>query len=210
MPSTIIQECLSGGPVLLDGGWGTELQKHGLEIGLHPDLWNLSHPEEVGEVARAYVEAGSQIILTNTFGSTRFTLVKHGFQDRVAEINRAGVEISRKAAAGRAKVFASVGPTGMMLMSGNITPEEMEIAFREQAEALAQVEPDGIVIETMSDLEESVIAVKAVKPTGLPIVACLVFDSGKNKDRTMMGTTPEQAVERLTEAGADVIGANCG
>jgi methionine synthase I (cobalamin-dependent) len=209
MHPTIVQ-CLSNSPVLLDGGWGTELQKRGLEIGLHPDLWNLSHPEKVEAVARSYVEAGSQIILTNTFGSTRFTLGRHGFQDKIAEINRAGVQISRKAAAGQAKVFASIGPTGMMLMSGSITPEEMENAFREQATALAQAEPDGIVIETMSDLEEAVLAVKAVKSTGLPVVACMVFDSGKNKDRTMMGTTPEQAVTRLTEAGADVIGANCG
>ena len=205
-----IAQCLSGGPVLLDGGWGTELQRHGLEIGAHPDLWNLSRPEKVEQVARSYVEAGSQIILTNTFGSTRFTLTKHGFQDKVAEINRAGVQISKKAAAGQAKVFASIGPTGLMLMSGNITPEEMESAFREQATALAEAEPDGIVIETMSDPEETVVAVKAAKTTGLPVVACLVFDSGKNKDRTMMGTTPEQAVTRLTEAGADVLGANCG
>ncbi|MCL2305344.1 MAG: homocysteine S-methyltransferase family protein [Planctomycetaceae bacterium] len=205
-----IKQCLDSGPILLDGGWGTELQQRGLAVGYHPDLWNLSLPEKVEEVARSYVEAGSQIILTNTFGSTRFTLARHGFQDKVAEINRVGVQISRKAAVGRAKVFASIGPTGMMLMSGNTTPEEMENAFREQATALAGAEPDGIVIETMSDPEETVLAVKAAKSTGLPVVACLVFDSGKNKDRTMMGTTPEQAVERLTDAGADVIGANCG
>jgi len=205
-----IKQFLDTGPVLLDGGWGTELQLRGLEIGQHPDLWNLSYPEKVEEVARSYVEAGSQIILTNTFGATRFTLTKHGFQDKVAEINQAGVQISRKAAGNRAKVFASIGPTGMMLLSGNITPEEMENAFREQATAIAQTQPDGIVIETMCDPEEAVLAIKSAKSTGLPVVACLVFDSGKNKDRTMMGTTPEQAVERLTEAGADVIGANCG
>ena len=209
MHSTI-KQLLESGPVLLDGGWGTELQLRGLEIGQHPDLWNFSHPEKVEAVARSYVEAGSQIILTNTFGSTRFTLTKHGFQDKVAEINQAGVQISKRAANGRAKVFASIGPTGMMLMSGNITPVEMENAFHEQAVAIAQAQPDGIVIETMCDPEEAVLAVKAAKSTGLPVVACLVFDSGKNKDRTMMGTTPEQAVERLTEAGADIIGANCG
>ena len=205
-----IKQFLDTGPVLLDGGWGTELQLRGLEIGQHPDLWNLSYPEKVEEVARSYVEAGSQIILTNTFGATRFTLTKHGFQDKVAEINQAGVQISRKAAGNRAKVFASIGPTGMMLLSGNITPEEMENAFHEQAVAIAQAQPDGLVIETMCDPEEAVLAIKSAKSTGLPVVACLVFDSGKNKDRTMMGTTPEQAVERLTEAGADVIGANCG
>ena len=205
-----IQQCLSRGPILLDGGLGTELQLRGLEIGLHPDLWNLTQPNKVEAVTRSYVEAGSQIILTNTFGSTRFTLLKHGFHDKVAEVNQAGVQIAKKAAAGQAMVFASIGPTGMMLMSGNITPKEMENAFSEQAVALALAEPDGIVIETMSDPEEAVLAVKAAKSTGLPVVACMVFDSGKNKDRTMMGTSPEQVVERLTAAGVDVIGANCG
>ena len=206
----LIEQLLKNGPILLDGGWGTELQLRGLEVGLHPDLWNLSHPEKVEDVARSYVEAGSQIILTNTFGSTRFTLTRHGFQDRIAEINQAGVSISKKAAGDKAKVFASMGPTGIMLMSGTVSAEEMENGFREQAAALAEAKPDGIVIETMSDPEEIVLAVKAAKTTGLPVVACMVFDSGKNKDRTMMGTTPEQAVERLTAAGADVIGSNCG
>ncbi len=205
-----IQRCLADGPIILDGGWGTQLQLRGLEVGLHPDLWNLSHPEKVEEVARAYVDAGSQIILTNTFGSTRFTLSRHGFQDKVAQVNQEGVRISQRAAHGRAKVFASMGPTGVLLMSGTVSEEELESAFREQAIALAQAEPDGLVIETMSDLAEAVIAVKAAKSTGLPVVACMVFDSGKNKDRTMMGVTPEQAVEKLTEAGADVIGSNCG
>ena len=206
----LIEQLLKNGPILLDGGWGTELQLRGLEVGLHPDLWNLSHPEKVEDVARSYVEAGSQIILTNTFGSTRFTLTRHGFQDKVAEINQAGVKISKRAAGDKAKVFASMGPTGIMLMSGTISAEEMENGFQEQATALAEAKPDGIVIETMSDPEEAVLAVKAAKTTGLPVVACMVFDSGKNKDRTMMGTTPEQAVERLTAAGADVIGSNCG
>ena len=195
---------------LLDGGWGTQLQQRGLEIGKHPDLWNLENPEKVLEVAAAYVAAGSDIILTNTFGSTRFTLEKHGAADKVAEINRKGVEISKQAASGKAKVFASIGPTGIMLMVGTVTPDEMDAAFREQAEAIAEAKPDGIVIETMSDVAEAVLAVKAAKTTGLPIAVCMVFDSGKNKDRTMMGTTPEQAVQQLTDAGADILGSNCG
>lgn len=210
-----IEQLIANGPVLLDGAWGTELQRLGLGVGTHPDLWNLEHPEKVEQVAKSYIDAGSQIILTNTFGSTRFTLARHSAEDKLDEINRAGVEISRRAiggraAQGKAKVFASIGPTGIMLLSGTVSPEEMQAAFLEQATALAQAGPDGIVIETMSDPEEATLAVKAAKSTGLPVVACMVFDSGKNKDRTMMGTTPEQAVEKLTEAGADVIGANCG
>lgn len=205
-----IAQLIANGPVLLDGAWGTQLQQLGMEIGTHPDLWNLSQPEKVEQVAKSYVDVGSQIILTNTFGSNRFTLARHSAEGQLGEINRAGVEISKRAAQGKAKVFASIGPTGIMLLSGTVSPEEMEAAFLEQATAIAQAEPDGIVVETMSDPEEAVLAVKAAKTTGLPVVVCMVFDSGKNKDRTMMGTTPEQAVEKLTQAGADVIGSNCG
>jgi len=193
-----------------DGAWGTELQARGLGIGELPDAWNLSHPERVAEVASAYVNAGSRVILTNTFGANRIRLGDHSLAKRAVEINRAGVEISLRVAQGRARVFASIGPTGKMLMVGETTEEEMRAAFQEQATALAQAGADAIVVETMSDLAEAQIAVAAVRTTGLPVVACMVFDSGKDKDRTMMGTTPEQAAAALTAAGADVVGANCG
>ena len=206
----LIQQLVSHGPVITDGAWGTELQARGLALGDFPDAWNLTHPDRVGEVARAYVEAGSQIILTNTFGANRIRLGEHAPADRLAEINVRGVEISLKAAASRARVFASIGPTGKLLMSGEVTAEELRAAFAEQAQALAQARSDGLVVETMSDLEEAKLAVSAARETGLPVVACMVFDSGKDKDRTMMGTTPEEAAQAFTEAGADVIGANCG
>ncbi len=210
-----LSDWLQNGPLLLDGGWGTQLQLRGLDVGVHPDLWNLSNPEKVREVAQAYVEAGSDIILTNTFGSTRFTLGRHGSENQVEAINRAGVQISLDAAAGKAKVFASMGPTGMMLMAGNVTEDELYAAFKEQAKAIASAVfagegAAGIVVETMSDPTEACLAVKAAKTTGLPVAACMVFDSGKAKDRTMMGTTPEQAVEQLVAAGADIVGSNCG
>ncbi|MDR0336159.1 MAG: homocysteine S-methyltransferase family protein [Planctomycetaceae bacterium] len=212
--NTILSDWLQSGTLLLDGGWGTQLQLRGLETGAHPDLWNLAQPEKVREVAEAYVAAGSNVILTNTFGATRFTLGRHGYEDKVEEINRAGVRISLEAAKksqnGDVKVFASIGPSGVVLMMGNVTADDLYAAFLEQAQAIALEQPDGIVVETMSDPEEAVLAVKAAKTTGLPVAACMVFDSGKNKDRTMMGTTPEQAVERLTAAGADIIGSNCG
>lgn len=205
-----LAELLATKPVLLDGAWGTELQKRGLPIGACPDGWNLDAPQQVEAVAREYVEAGSRVILTNTFGANRYTLKKHQLADRVAEINRSGVAISRRAAAGRAKVFASIGPTGVMLMMGDISPEQLSAAFAEQAQAIAEAGADGIVVETMSDPAEAVLAVEAAKATGLPVVACMTFDSGAQRDRTMMGTTPEQAAARLSAAGADVIGANCG
>ncbi len=207
---TNISDWFKGKPLILDGGWGTQLQLRGLETGAHPDLWNLSRPDKVREVAEAYVAAGSDIILTNTFGSSRFMLAHRGYGDKVEEINRAGVRISREAVRGTAKVFASIGPSGVMLMMGAVSSDELYDGFVQQAHALAMEDPDGIVVETMSDPAEAVLAVKAAKTTGLPVAACMVFDSGKDKDRTMMGTTPEQAVEQLVAAGADIVGANCG
>lgn len=206
----LIKKLLAAGPIVTDGAWGTELQARGLECGELPDGWNLTHPDRVAEVARAYVEAGSHIILTNTFGANRVRLGGHAQADQVVAINRRGVELSCQAAAGRALVFASIGPSGKMLMTGETTAEALTAAFTEQAEALAQGGADGLVIETMSDLAEAKLALAAAKATGLPVVACMVFDAGKDKDRTMMGATPEQVARELTQAGADVIGANCG
>jgi 5-methyltetrahydrofolate--homocysteine methyltransferase len=206
----LIQQLIATGPVVTDGAWGTELQARGLAIGAFAEAWNLSHPDRVLEVARAYVEAGSQIVLTNTFSANRLRLAEDGLADRGAEINREGVKISRKAAAGRAHVFASIGPTGKLLMDGSIAPEVIKNVFDEQARALAEAGAEGLVIETMSDLTEAELAVKAACATGLPVVACMVFDSGKDKDRTMMGATPEHTARALAAAGADVIGANCG
>jgi len=196
--------------VVTDGAWGTELQARGLAIGDFPDTWNLTHPERVAEVAEAYVEAGSRVILTNTFGANRLRLASHNLGERVKEINRQGVEISRDAAGGRALVFASIGPTGRLLITGETTESELQAAFEEQATALAEAGANALVVETMADLTEASIAVAAAHKTGLPVVACMVFDSGKEKDRTAMGTTIEQAVKGLLSAGADVLGANCG
>ena len=207
---SFIQQLIASGPVVTDGAWGTELQARGLGLGEFPDAWNLTHPARVAAVARAYVNAGSRIILTNTFGANRVRLGDHELASKVVAINRKGVEISRRAAEDRACVFASMGPCGKMLMTEDISPDELRAAFDEQACALADGGADALVIETMSDLDEAMLAVTAARATGLPVVACMMFDSGKNKDRTMMGHTPEQAAVVLSEAGADVIGANCG
>ncbi len=206
----LLEKLLAAGPVVTDGAWGTQLQAQGLGVGEFPDLWNLSNPAKVEAVARAYVEAGSQVILTNTFGANRVRLAETGRAADVPAINRAGVEISRRAARGAAYVFASLGPSGKMILTGEVTADELRAAFAEQAQALAQAGAEAIVVETMCDLEEARLAVAAAAETGLPVVACMVFDSGRDKDRTMMGNTPEQAAEALSAAGADVLGANCG
>ncbi len=205
-----LQRLLTTTPVITDGAWGTQLQALGLPPGECPDGWNLTHPDLVTEVARRYVNAGSRVILTNTFRSNRIALIGHGLADRVVDLNASGVRLSRAAAGTNAMVFASIGPSGKMLMSGDVTEEDLTTAFTEQAAALASAGPDALVVETMSDLGEALLAVAAARSTGLPVVASMVFDSGKEKDRTMMGSTPEQVAEALAEAGADVIGANCG
>ncbi|MEN6536853.1 MAG: homocysteine S-methyltransferase family protein [Bryobacteraceae bacterium] len=205
-----VQKLTANGPVITDGAWGTQFQTLGLASGELADPWNLSHPDRVEQVARSYVDAGSQVILTNTFRSNRLTLASHGLAGDIVEINRAGVEVSRRAANGKAYVFASLGPSGKLLMSGEVTEAELASVFEEQARILADAKPDAIVVETMSDVAEAVIAVRAAATTGLPVVVSLVFDTGKNKDRTMMGDTPERAAEQLAAAGADIIGANCG
>jgi methionine synthase I (cobalamin-dependent) len=206
----LIRDYIASGPVVTDGAWGTQLQVRGLSLGAFPDSWNLEQPDQVEAVARAYVEAGSQIILTNTFGSNRLRLAEAGLSNQVAPLNRQGVQISRRAAGDRARVFASIGPTGKMLLSGDTTTNELQAVFEEQVTALAEAAPDAFVVETMSDVEEARIAVAAAHRTGLPVVACMVFDSGRDRDRTMMGATPEQVADAVASAGADVLGANCG
>lgn len=205
-----LETLLVRSPVVTDGAWGTELQARGLVSGELPDAWNLEHPDRVGEVAGAYVAAGSAIILTNTFGANRLRMAGHAMAGDVAAVKRAGDEISRAAAGDRARVWASMGPSGRMVLSGETTVSELEAAFEEQAQALAAGGPDGIVVETMTDLDEARAALGAAKATGLPVAVCMVFDAGRDKDRTMMGLTPEHVARELTAAGADVVGANCG
>ncbi len=203
----VIKQLLATGSVITDGAWGTQLQARGLPVGACPDEWNLTQPGKVEEVAAAYVAAGSRIILTNTFGANRIRLAEFNLADKVAEINRRGAAISKKAAGNKALVFASVGPTGKMLVAGDVTEDELRVAFTEQAQALKAGGADALVIETMAELEEAQIALDAAKSTGLPVVVCMTFDTG---GRTMMGVAPDQAAKQFTSAGADVIGSNCG
>jgi 5-methyltetrahydrofolate--homocysteine methyltransferase len=201
-----IRNWLTKGLLITDGAWGTELQRLGLPPGTIPDTWNISYPDRVAAVARSYAETGSEVILTNTFRANAIAM--HGVAAaELDEINRAGVAISRKSA-GAALVFASIGPTGKMLVSGDITADEMSAAFAAQAGSLAGA--DALVIETMSDIEEALFAVRAAKNTGLPVIASFAFDTGKNRDRTMTGARPETVAEAMVEAGADGVGANCG
>jgi methionine synthase I (cobalamin-dependent) len=205
-----LERLLAGGPVVTDGAWGSQFLQLGLDPGELGETWNLTHPERVEAIPRAYVEAGSQVVLTNTFMANRITLASHGLEDKIRKFNEQAVAISKRAADRKASVFGSLGPTGKLLVTGDVTGDQLKEAFREQAGILAEAGADAIVIETMADLTETVLAVQAAKETGLDVVACMAYASGKKKDRTMMGVTPEQAATALAEAGADVIGANCG
>jgi 5-methyltetrahydrofolate--homocysteine methyltransferase len=206
----LISRLMEKGTVVTDGAWGTELMNRGLKRSECPELWNLEHPDRVEEIPGLDVAAGSQVVLTNTFGANRFILEKHGLADKVREINAAGVRISKKAAGDKASVFASIGPSGKLIIMKQVSADELEDAFTEQAEAIADAGADAIVIETMIDINDALAAVSAAKKTGMPVVANMVFDAGTDKDRTMMGNPPEEVVEKFEAAGVDVIGSNCG
>jgi 5-methyltetrahydrofolate--homocysteine methyltransferase len=202
----------AAGVLISDGAWGTQLAERGLPTGIAPESWNADNPDSVRAVARAYVDAGSDIILTNTFGGSSFKLGKAGLAARVEELNRRGVELSREAAGDAVLVFASLGPSGeFMEPLGTVSEDEMVAEFARQIRAFAEGGADGVVIETMTDLGEARAALKAVRGTSdLPAVVSMTFDRGARGYATMMGVKPEQAARELDAAGADAIGANCG
>ena len=200
-----------GGLAVTDGAWGTELQARGLPAGMCPDLWNRDNPQAVEAVAQSYVQAGSDVILTNTFGSNCFVLEKHAAANLSADLAEAGTAISRRAAGEGAKVFASVGPSGKILMTQEVAEEAVYEGFAVVARACANGGADAAVIESMTELQEVSLAVRAVREnTSLPVVVSLTFDSGPDKTATMMGVTPDQVVAQLAEMGVGAYGANCG
>ncbi|MGM0491801.1 MAG: homocysteine S-methyltransferase family protein [Armatimonadota bacterium] len=210
---TTIDQLLEQKKVLIaDGAWGTELSRRGLEPGEAPESWVLRQPDAVREVAQGYVDAGAEIILTDTFGGSRFKLAKSDLEDQVAEINRRAVELSQDAAGDAALVFASIGPTGeFMEPLGLVSEQEMIETFGEQVEAMVAGGTDGILVETMTDLGEAKGALLAAREHfDGPVVVSMTFDRGPKGYATMMGVTPEHAAEELQAAGADIVGSNCG
>ena len=195
-----------------DGAWGTMLQKSGLKAGECPEEWNVTHAQEIRNIASQYARAGADIVLTNTFGGSFFKLKKYSLEARTRELNEAGVRLSIDGAPG-CLVAASVGPTGEFLTPlGVVTEEEMEAVFAEQISALLEGGVRIIVIETMTAIEEALCAVRAAKKldSSIDVAATMTFDPVPGGFKTMMGVDCARAVRELTAAGVDVLGSNCG
>jgi len=195
-----------------DGGWSTQLQMRGLPLDVMPETANLTHPQLVTALAREYLAAGARFVTTNTFSANRFALEQRGVDASPAEINQAGARLAREGVAGGgALVVGSIGPSGKILAVREASEEQLTEVFAEQARALAEGGADAILLETFSELAEVALAVRAAKDvTGLPVIASLSFDSGPQRTRTMMGVPADEGAATLEEAGADIIGCNCG
>ena len=205
---------LGRGEVLVgDGAWGTQLMARGLPAGRPPEWFALERPEVIEEVARRYLEAGADLVTTDTFGASSFGLRRHGLEGERERVNREAVAAVRRAVGERALVSASVGPSGELLEPfGDASPEALEEAFAEQVAVLAGAGADLVCIETMTDLTEATRAVKAAKavaPT-LPVMAAMTFERTPRGYFTVMGVSVDRAVAGLLAAGADVVGSNCG
>jgi 5-methyltetrahydrofolate--homocysteine methyltransferase len=209
----LLARLMRGDVLVGDGAWGTELMRRGLPPGRPPEWFALEKPETIEEVARLYVEAGADLVTTDTFGGTSFRLKLHGLDAERDRLNRQAVEAARRAVAGRALVSASVGPSGRLLEPhGDTPPDAVEAAFAEQIAALAAGGADVLCVETMGDLTEATRAVRAAKAVapGVPVMATMTFEPTPRGYFTVMGVSVEKAAAGLEAAGADVVGSNCG
>ena len=213
MPRINLKERIKRGPLLLDGAMGTQLIALGLEPGKCNDYLNIESPNIISDIHRAYLKAGSNAVLTNTFGANKCALARHGLAEEAAKINAAGAQIARQAAGQDKYVLGDIGPAGDMLEPlGNLKPDELREAVSEQAKALLGGGADGFIIETMTALDEMTIAVETVKSVcgGLPVLASMSFDRAGDSFKTMMGVSVEAAVSKIVSLGADAVGFNCG
>ena len=209
---SLLQTIKKGKVLISDGAWGTLLHQRGLQPGECPELWNVTHREDVYAIAKSYVDAGADIILTNSFGGHPQKLEHYGLQSRASELNEAAAAISRAAAGPNRFVLGSIGPTGVILMMETVPEKKLYEGFIVQAKALAKGGADVICVETMSAIDEACLAIRAAKEsTGLEVACTFTFEKTDSDDfRTMMGVSPEEMVTAVKKAGADIIGTNCG
>jgi len=213
MSRTSLRERIKQGLFLLDGAMGTELIARGIEAGKCNDYLNIESPDIILDIHQSYLKAGSDAILTNTFGANRFALARHDLDDKVKKINLAGAQIARRAAGQKRYVLGDIGPSGDFLEPlGNLKPQDLKDAFVEQAKALLDGGVDGFIIETMAGLDEATIAIEAAKSISddLPVLASFAFNSAGGDYRTMMGVDVEAAVSKAVSLAVDAIGFNCG
>ena len=208
----LLKRLKNGEVLVFDGATGTYLQNNGLEAGACPELMNKEYPEVVKNMASMYFDSGSDIVLTNSFGGNKFRLKHYGLENKVGEFNELASSLAKSVAPNGFYVAGSVGPTGEFIEPlGAVSESEMYEVFAEQIIALEKGGADAVMIETQMAIEEAKIAIKATKEnTNLLIFSSMVFDKGPRGFFTMMGITPESAVQGMLEAGADVVGANCG
>ena len=211
----LLQDAVLDRPLLGDGAMGTQLMLAGLEQGNCGEAWNLKHPERVMAIQRRYVEAGSECLITNTFGGSRIMLNRHGQSGSVSELNKAGVAIARQAFGDRdGYVLGDIGPFGgLMQPFGEFTQDQVREAFDEQAAALVEGGADAIIIETQTSLEELLLGIEAAKKAGAPcIIGSMAYDVTLDGStfRTMMGIDPERAAEFMEENGVHIVALNCG
>ncbi|MFP4167087.1 MAG: homocysteine S-methyltransferase family protein [Opitutales bacterium] len=205
---------LASRTLVCDGGMGTQLLSLGIKSGDCSMLWNVDRAGDVRMIHDAYLNAGSELLTTNTFGGSSLALERHGLADRAAELNRAGARIAREAAGDRAWVLGDVGPFGDFLEPlGDTTADELRASFRAQIEALLEGGADAILVETMSDPAETEVAIQAAREAApdAPVLATHAFQkTGPGVFNTMMGSTVEETVRRSIDAGAHIVGTNCG
>jgi 5-methyltetrahydrofolate--homocysteine methyltransferase len=208
-----LKDKLRQGLFILDGAMGTEIIARRVEPGKCNEILNLESPGTIMQVHESYLHAGSDAVLTNTFGGNFFSLARHGLMSRIFDINNAATQLARKAAGPLKYVLGDIGPSGDFLEPyGSLKPHQLTSAFAEQAKVLRAGGIDGFIIETMSAVEEIVIAVEAVKSVAvdLPVLASMSFDKRGDDFRTMMGIDVKRAVSSIASAGADAVGFNCG
>ncbi len=212
MKPKIVDLIKSGKILVSDGAWGTLLLNKGLSYDNSPDEWNLSHPKEIYEIAKSYIDAGSNLVETNSFGASFIKLRDFNLQEKTEQINKSAVEISRKAAGDDNYVIASIGPTGKLIINDEVTVEELYKAFKQQAIAFEESGADAVCVETFYDLQEAECAIKAVKEnTKLELICTFTFEKKETGEfRTMMGVGIADYINKVIPMGVDIVGSNCG